>query len=108
MNAPVLIIRKHETTIPANTSNGDLSGNFSRRFDMDGMRRQTPQRWMQFLRAHFPDHLTVAVVFDVDEKTARNWWNGKHEPRLSAFLALARSAKRQARAAIMSFMLEAA
>lgn len=87
----------------------DLSGIISgRRFDMDGMRRQAPVRWMQFLRAHFDSPRTVSAMFDVDDRTARNWWNGKHEPRLSAFLALASQVRPKARALVVSFMLEAA
>ena len=87
----------------------DLSGIISgRRFDMDGMRRQTPLRWMKFLHAHFDSPRTVSAMFDVDDRTSRNWWHGKHEPRLSAFLSLVKTAKPEARAMIVGFMLEAA
>lgn len=98
-------------------SNGDLSEKYAvdlsgiisgRAFDMDGMRRQTPLRWMQFLHAHFANHRTVAAMFDVDDRTARNWWSGKHEPRLSAFLSLVETARPDVRSMIVSFMLEAA
>ena len=43
-----------------------------------------PDRWAEFLRAHFRDHIAVAYTFDVDEKTARNWWNGVTGPRGAA------------------------
>ena len=79
-----------------------------RRFDMDGMRRQTPMRWMQFLHQHFDSPRTVAAMFDVDDRTSRNWWHGKHEPRLSAFLSLVHTASPSARQVIISYMLGAA
>jgi hypothetical protein len=97
---------------PCDLSGGyavDLSGILSgRRFDMDAMRRQTPLRWMQFLRAHFDSPRTVSAMFDVDDRTSRNWWNGKHEPRLSAMLALVKTARPEARIMVVNFMLEAA
>jgi hypothetical protein len=35
---------------------------------------------MAFLRAHFQSPLHAAVFFDVDEKAARNWWEGVTGP----------------------------
>lgn len=40
-----------------------------------------PGRWMGFLRAHFSGHMHAAVFFDVDEKTARLWWEGVNTPQ---------------------------
>lgn len=87
----------------------DLSGIVSgRRADLDGMRRKTPDRWMAFLHAHFRDTVSVAYFFGVDEKTARNWWNGKNEPRLSAFAAMMHELPVNARLVIVNFLSEAA
>jgi hypothetical protein len=46
--------------------------------DLQAIRRCFPDRWAAFLRAHFrcPSH--VAAFFSVDERTSRDWWNGKH------------------------------
>lgn len=55
--------------------------------DLDGMRRQFPARWSAFLRAHFAGPLHVAVVFGVDERAARNWWEGVTAPRAEAAIA---------------------
>jgi hypothetical protein len=43
-------------------------------------RRMFRDRWGAFLRAHFHNALHVAVFFDVDEATARKWWNYVNEP----------------------------
>ena len=40
-----------------------------------------PDRWSAFLRAHFQNHMHVAVCFDVEEKTARLWWEGVTGPK---------------------------
>ena len=40
-----------------------------------------PDRWMTFLHAHFWNHTHVAVFFDVDERTARLWWEGTNAPQ---------------------------
>ena len=63
---------------------------------------------MAFLHAHFPDHIAVAYFFNVDDKTSRNWWSGKNEPRLSAFAAMLRIVPVNARIVIVDFMAEAA
>jgi hypothetical protein len=55
--------------------------------DLDGMRRQFPARWAAFLRAHFQGPLHVAMVFSVDERAARNWWEGVTAPRAEAAIA---------------------
>jgi len=59
---------------------GEGAGRFSRPFDMHRYRTVFPGRWAGFLKAHFPDVITVAWAFSVDEKTARHWWNGTNAP----------------------------
>lgn len=47
-----------------------------RAFDPHALRRAFPDRWMAFLHAHFRSTLEVALFFDVNERTARKWWEG--------------------------------
>lgn len=57
-------------------------GKFSGRpFDVWGLKRVLPDRWSEFLRAHFTGHVHVAYAFSVDDRTARNWWDGIGAPR---------------------------
>ena len=87
----------------------DLSGILSgRRIDLDGMRRRTPGKWCEFIRAHFSDPVAVAYFFNVDERCARNWWHGRNEPRLSAFAAMLQHMPVNARLVVVNFMAEAA
>jgi len=62
------------------------SGNLSdllrgRPCDPRRFRAVYPDRWMAFIRAHFASPVHVAVFFDVDEKTARLWWEGTNAPQ---------------------------
>jgi hypothetical protein len=116
MNAP-MFVRHHAASAGAIPATGDfseatavnLSGILSgRRVDLDGMRRKTPGRWSEFIRAHFADPVAVAYFFNVDEKSARNWWNGRNEPRLSAFSAMLQHMPINARLVVVNFMAEAA
>lgn len=67
---------------PGAVSPGFVPGQFAGvRFDMDGYRRAFPSLWSAFLRAHFRDRIHVAYEFSVDERTARNWWDGVNSPR---------------------------
>lgn len=70
---------------------GTLAGMVAGRpFDLDRFRRVFPDRWTAFLHAHFRSHAQVQFFFSVDEKTARNWWNGVGAPRAEfAVVALA-------------------
>lgn len=43
-------------------------------------RRQFIDLWMGFLRTNYTSTAHVAVVFAVDESTARSWWNGITAP----------------------------
>lgn len=49
--------------------------------ELPGYRASFPARWMAFVRAHFQDATHVQFFFSVDEKTARNWWEGKVGPQ---------------------------
>lgn len=61
---------------------GNLSGLLAgRRCDHRRFRALYPDRWSSFIRAHFQSSLHVAVFFDVDEKTARHWWEGTNTPQ---------------------------
>jgi len=43
-------------------------------------RRHFIDLWTRFLRENFASTSHVAVVFGVDEATARGWWNGLNAP----------------------------
>lgn len=53
---------------------------FGRPFDMHALRRAFPARWGEFVRRHFRNVTDVAVFFDVEDRTARYWWEGRHAP----------------------------
>ena len=57
---------------------GLLSG---RPCDPMAFRRLYPDRWSAFLHAQFRSPLEVAVFFSVNEKTARQWWEGVTGPQ---------------------------
>ncbi len=60
---------------------GDLAGLLSgRRADPMAYRRVFRDKWGDFLRANFHSPVHVAVFFDTDEKTARQWWNDVNQP----------------------------
>lgn len=84
--------RKHHTRLsvaavePATPAPAPSLGDVSARpVDMHGLRRVLPQRWGELCRRHFRNSLELAVFFDTDEKTARNWLHDKHAPA-SAFV----------------------
>jgi len=57
-------------------------GTFSGRpCDPYAFRRLYPNRWREFLRAHFRNATDVEMAFSIDDKTARNWWHGKTGPQ---------------------------
>lgn len=67
---------------PASVSPGSLAGLLAgRRCDPQAFRRLYPGRWSAFIRSQFKSALHVAVFFDVDEKTARLWWEGTNAPQ---------------------------
>lgn len=48
--------------------------------DMHQLRRAFPDRWGEFCRRHFQDAEHLATFMDVEPRTARYWWEGKHAP----------------------------
>jgi hypothetical protein len=87
----------------------DLPGILAGRpIDLAGMKRRLPGQWSSFIRAHFRSSTEVGYFFGVDEKTARNWFNGTSEPRMSAFAALMKRCPQPARLAIVNYLAEAA
>ena len=78
---------RHKPCAKAATAGGGVSSGFGAdyssgvRADPMAYRRIFRDRWTDFLRAHFQSHLHVAVFFNVDEKTARQWWNYVTEPK---------------------------
>ncbi len=57
-----------------------------RPIDLHRFRAVFPDRWSAFIRAHFQSTAHVAYFFGVDDKCARNWWNGTSGPS-GAFVA---------------------
>lgn len=56
------------------------SGKFPDPRETRAYRRAFLDLWSSFLRANFTSTAHVAVVFAVDEATARSWWNGVNCP----------------------------
>ena len=71
--APVLMANH------AHKAHGHSSGELS--CDPRRFRSLYPDKWTAFLRAHFNGITQVAAFFDVDAKTARNWWEGTTGPQ---------------------------
>ena len=87
MASAALCIKTHRARIPHVVDRKDdtpvikkSDGDFSRRVDMHALRRAFPERWGDFCRRHFRNSVELAAFFDTDEKTARNWMDGKHAP----------------------------
>lgn len=85
-----LVSAMHDCTVVQFPSPGafaeDAPGKLSdllagRRCDPRRFRAMYPDRWSSFVRAHFQSPLHAAVFFDVDEKTARHWWEGTNTPQ---------------------------
>lgn len=76
MNAPVPVFRHHapKTVAP---SSGTFTG---KPFDLHRFRTLFPGKWSDLIRRHFRSTVEVAYFFSVDEKTARNWWEGVTGP----------------------------
>ena len=83
MTLPVLPFRGVQIVrFQARQSPGNLSDLLAgRSCDPRRFRALYPDRWSAFLRAHFQNHMHVAVFFDVEEKTARLWWEGVTGPK---------------------------
>lgn len=56
------------------------SGEFPDPRELRNFRRFFPDRWAEFLRTNYTSTAHVAVVFGVDESTARSWWTGTTGP----------------------------
>jgi hypothetical protein len=76
MNAPVPVFRHHARDKPL-ASSGTFTG---QPFDLHHFRAIFPDQWSQLIRRHFRSTVEVAFFFSVDEKAARNWWNGTTGP----------------------------
>ena len=78
---PVLTVCAPVAPVSSGDGVGVVSGVLSgRRADPMAYRRLFRDRWGAFLRGNFHNHLHVAVFFNVDEKTARQWWNDVNQP----------------------------
>lgn len=49
--------------------------------DARAARAAFQHRWQVFLHSNWHDHVQVAAVFSVSEKTARQWWEGVTAPQ---------------------------
>lgn len=49
-------------------------------FDLHHFRAIFPDQWSRLIRQNFQCTVHVACFFSVDEKTARNWWEGVTGP----------------------------
>lgn len=56
------------------------SGTFSSKSEAISYRQTFARRWSRFIHDNFDDPEHVAFVFRVDNKTARNWWEGTNSP----------------------------
>ena len=77
MNAPVFISRHHAPKTQE-ASFGNCAGKVA---DVEKLQRLFPQIVSRWLKDHFNGNKElIAVVFDTDEKTARNWLSGLNCP----------------------------
>jgi hypothetical protein len=67
----------HLDRLPADPSSGTFTG---KPFDLHRYRALFPDQWSQLIHRHFSSTVEVAYFFSVDEKTARNWWEGVTGP----------------------------
>ena len=79
-------------TVSGGVSSGECVGGQPEKFsghpfDLHRYRVIFPDRWAALLRAHFRDHVHVAFMFGVSERTARNWWEAVSAPRAEFALA---------------------
>jgi hypothetical protein len=76
-------IAAHQGKLSSGDDRDDDAGGFSggAPADLWAMKRCFPDRWSDFLRAHFRDSVHVAFTFGVSERAARDWLNGVSGPR---------------------------
>ena len=60
-----------------------------RRCDPRDVLRKTPERWMAFLHAFYRNPAHVAFEYNVTDRAARDWWEGRSAPRGSAVIVAA-------------------
>jgi hypothetical protein len=93
-------VHPHIAAHQGKLSSGDDAAGFAgvSPADVWGIKRTSPSRWAEFLRAHFRDSVHVAFTFGVSERTARDWLNEISTPRMPhvvlAFAAEPVSARR--------------
>ena len=74
-------LRKMHTAIEPATSRGTFPA------DLHRMRVVMPDRWAAFLKSHFGGDLRlVTFFFNVSERQARDWLEGKNSPRAEVAL----------------------
>jgi len=82
---PAVSVAGDRATEAASPSPGDFSGLSAllagRKCDPMAYRRIYRGRWPEFLRSHFASADHVQVFFSVDNRTARNWWEGTTGPQ---------------------------
>jgi hypothetical protein len=75
-----------ETEVNGNPS-GKSPGEFpGRPIDLWAMERVLRDQWPAFCRAHFRNTTDCAAAMQVDERTARAWWEGVSVPRSAVML----------------------
>jgi len=79
-NSPV-VIHVHglscgdHITVGAGQATGPSSA-AAQRYDPYQVHREFPARWQAYIQANYRNIGHVTSVFNVSEKTARNWWKG--------------------------------
>lgn len=78
-----LIVSNRDTMTPHASSEKNCNGCAScgHPCDPHAIRRAFPEQWRGFLHAHFRSVAEVALFFSVEDRTARNWWEGSHSPQ---------------------------
>ena len=78
MNSPVFASRYRNTFEAPDMSSGKRAGKVA---DVEKLQRLFPEIVAKWLKDHFNGNKElIAVVFDTDEKTARNWLSGLNCP----------------------------
>ena len=78
---------------PARVSPGNAAGTFAGKvsdpvMDPYEAKRRAPYLWAQWCRENYRTSAALAHAFNVDDRTARNWRNGRNEPGMSVLLAV--------------------
>jgi len=83
---------KHAAS-PLRVSSGNRAGVLSGKvsdpiMDPYQAKRCAPLLWAHWCRANYRTSAALAHAFNVDDRTARNWRNGRNEPGISVLLAV--------------------